>query len=228
MKSKTKKLVVTAMFVAMAYVMAFVVHFPVLPIAPFLKYDPKDVVIVISGFILGPMPALIVSILTSLLEFITRNDSGIIGLVMNAIASVGFCCTAAIVYKRKRTIKGALIGLILGALVMTAVMLLWNYVLTPIYSGLPREEVVKLMIPALLPFNLGKGIINGALTMLLYKPLVTVLRKAKLIEESQKSNDDDGGFDKELKKNRTIEIAVFSTLIIITGVVVLLVINGII
>ena len=64
-------------------------------------------------------------------------------------------------------------------------MLLWNYLITPIYMGMDREEiVVPMLIPVFLPFNLVKGGLNMALILLLYKPVVTALRKARLVPES--------------------------------------------
>ena len=58
---------------------------------------------------------------------------------------------------------------------MVLVMLLWNYLIAPIYMGYPREAVVELLIPAFLPFNLIKGGLNAAITMIIYKPVVKAL-----------------------------------------------------
>ena len=91
---------------------------------------------------------------------------------------------AAFIYKRKHTLKGAITGLIVGCLAATAVMLLWNVLITPLYLNQPREAVIGMLIPTLLPFNLGKYILNAAITMLIYKPIVTALRKANLLAPS--------------------------------------------
>jgi len=61
---------------------------------------------------------------------------------------------------------------------MVVVMMAWNYLITPIYMGYPREAVVKLLLPAFLPFNLLKGLLNAAITFLLYKPVISALRKS--------------------------------------------------
>lgn len=240
MKTNTKKLVLTAMFTALAFVVAILIHFPVIPIAPFLKFDPKDVIIVIAGFIMGPIPAAIISCISALLEFFARNDSGVIGLAMNAIASVSFCCTAAVIYKKAHTIKGAVLGLIAGTLVMTILMLLWNYILTPIYSGISREAVLELFFPALIPFNLLKGIVNSALTMLLYKPLVMALRKARLVDSHTiATHIDENGEEvtesgervevvKKKKKKLTIGTILTALFVLVTCVLVLLIINKVI
>ena len=85
---------------------------------------------------------------------------------------------------RRRKGMWLALGLVVGVLLMTALMLLWNYLITPIYMGQPREFVATLLIPYFLPFNLIKGGINATLTVLLYKPIVNALRKAKLVEPS--------------------------------------------
>ena len=75
-------------------------------------------------------------------------------------------------------------GLVLGTIFMTLVMLAWNYVLTPIYMGTPRAAVATMLIPVFLPFNLLKGSLNAAITLLLYRPLVRGLRSAGLFPRS--------------------------------------------
>ena len=107
-----------------------------------------------------------------------------IGCVMNILSTCSFACTAAFIYKKHHTLKGAVIGLLCGLVAMATVMVLWNYFLTPLYMGYPREAVAELLLPAFLPFNLLKGGLNTAITLLLYKPTVTALRKAHLVEVS--------------------------------------------
>lgn len=167
-----------------------------IPIADFLKYDPKDVIITVLGFIYGPLTALITAFVVCLLEAITVGTTGIIGAAMNFIASAGFACVAAFIYKKKRTLGGAALGLICGVFSMTVLMLLWNYFLTPIYMGYPREAVAAMLPTLFLPFNLVKGGINAAITMLLYKPVVISLRKADLIPASVGGGaaGEDGGY----------------------------------
>lgn len=180
MSIKTKRLTMIALMSALAYV---AVAFVRIPVVLFLKYEPKDIIITLGGFMFGPIASFIISLVVSMVEMITISDSGIIGCVMNVLASCSFACTAAFVYKKKRTRKGAIVGLLLGTLFMTMVMLLWNYFLSPFYMGYSREAVTKLLIPAFLPFNLLKGGINMALTFIVYKPLVSALRHAGMLEE---------------------------------------------
>lgn len=181
MKNKTKIVTLVGMLCAIAYVVMAIGR---IPIVLFLKYDPKDVIIVIGGFILGPLYALIISAVVSVIEMLSVSDTGIIGCIMNIISSCSFACTAAFIYKKVHNMKGAVIGLLSGMAMMVGVMLLWNYYITPIYMGYPREAVKELLLPAFLPFNLIKGSINVVITFLLYRPIVVALHRANLVEDS--------------------------------------------
>ena len=184
-KKLIRKTVTLSMLCALAYVAVFLSRM-LPPIVLFLQYDPKDVIITLGGFIFGPLSSAIISLVVSCVEAVTVSDTGPIGLLMNIISTCTFACTAAVIYKKKRTLSGAVIGLIAGCIFMTAAMLLWNYAITPFYMNIPRETVKGMLIPAFLPFNLIKGGLNTAFTLLLYKPVVTALRKAKLIAQAKK------------------------------------------
>ena len=181
MNQKTKKLTILAMLCALAYIVMLVGR---IPMVLFLKYDPKDVIITIGGFIYGPISAFSISAVVSLVEMITASDTGFYGLIMNIVSTCAFACVASLIYKKKRTLFGAIIGLVIGCLFMTATMLLWNYFITPHYMKQPQEVVAAMLLPVFLPFNLIKGGLNAAITMLLYKPVVSALRRANLIESS--------------------------------------------
>lgn len=178
---QNKKLIATALLCAMAYLVMLAVR---IPVVLFLKYEPKDVIITLGGFIFGPLTSITISFVVSVLEMLTVSDTGVIGLIMNILASCSFACTAAVIYKKWHTVKGALLGLIAGTAVLTVTMLIWNYVFLPIFMGFPRAEVAKLLFPAILPFNLLKGALNTALIILLYKHVVTALRHSGLVGES--------------------------------------------
>ena len=184
-RMSTRSLTTLAMLTAIAYVVMILSK--MLPqVANFLQMDLKDTVISIGGFLFGPLSAAIISIVVAVVEMFTVSDTGPIGCIMNVLATCAFTCTAAFVYKRFHTRRGAVIGLALGTVCLTVVMLLWNYLITPIYMGMDREQVVvPMLIPVFLPFNLVKGGLNMALILLIYKPVVTALRKARLAPESR-------------------------------------------
>ena len=176
--------VAMAMLTAVAYVVMYLCK--MLPsVMGFLDFDFKDVVICIGGFTFGPTAAAVISILVAFIEFITVSATGIIGLIMNILATTSFCCTACFIYKKRHTMAGAVIGLSAGVVALVCVMLLWNYLIMPLYSpGITRADVLALLPTVLLPFNLAKGGMNMAAILLLYKPVVTALRKAGLVPPS--------------------------------------------
>ena len=181
---KARDLTILALLAAVSYVVMYLSKLIPIHILGFLSFDLKDVIICIAGFLFGPLAAAGVSVVVSLIEMVTVGSTGLWGLLMNVLSTCAFVCAAAYFYQRNKTIKNAVIGLVVGVLLMTAVMLVWNWLITPIYMGQPREFVATLLIPYFLPFNLIKGGINATLTMLLYKPIVNALRKAKIVEPS--------------------------------------------
>ena len=186
-----KQMVMLALLAAIAYMMVTLIR---IPVVLFLKYEPKDVIITIGGFLFGPMASFVVSLLVSLLEMVTISETGPIGALMNLLSTCTFACTAAIIYKKKHTLGGAILALIGGTILMTTAMLLWNWLITPIYMGYPRDVVAGMLVPVFLPFNLLKAGLNSAFVLFLYKPLVTALRKTGLVA----SKEQVGGSSKKM------------------------------
>ena len=125
--------------------------------------------VALGGLIWGPFTSCIVSVVVASIEMVTVSDTGIIGWIMNILQTLSFACTAAYIYKKKHTLSGAIIGLVTGCVAMTIIMILWNYLITPIYMGIPREAVAKMLLPVFLPFNLLKASLNTAFTLIIYK-----------------------------------------------------------
>ena len=181
-KMNTKSLAAIGMLCAIAFVAKLISSiFPM--VSGFLSFDLKDVIIVIGGFMMGPMAAAIITVVVSLIEMVTISSTGLIGLVMNILSSCSFACVASVIYHRNRKMTDAVVGLVSGVIAMTIVMLIWNYLITPLYMSVPREVVAGMLMTVFLPFNVVKGGINATLAMLLYKPIVTALRRARLIDE---------------------------------------------
>ncbi len=217
MNEKTKRLTTLAMLSAAAYLVMLVGRITIIPTVDFLKYDPKDIIIVIGGFLFGPFASLLMSLVVSLIEMLTVSGTGFWGMGMNVLSTCSFACTAAWIYKKKRTQMGAALGLVAGVFVMTGVMLLWDYFIIPIYMGVAREVVAAMMAPALLPFNLIKGGLNAGITILLYKPVVSALRKARLVPASRNSG-----------RKGSLGVILVALLAVASGVLLILVLRGII
>lgn len=178
--NRTKKLTLTAMFAALAYVLMLVTRIPITSLS-FLKCDLKDMILAVCGFVLGPIPALLATFVVTLIEMVTVSSSGVIGFFMNLLSSACFVCPAAFFYKKRHDIRSAIFGLAVGVLLMTGAMLLWNYFLTPLYMGWPRAQIAEMLVPTFLPFNLIKGAINAALTILIYKPISRALKHSGML-----------------------------------------------
>ena len=183
MNMTTKKITTLGMLCGLAVIVNLLIHFPLIPSVEFLSYDAKDVIIVIGGFIYGAGSAFIMSVITSLLEIMYRGGN-LLDVLMNVISTCTFACVAAWIYKRDHTREGAFIGLGAGIVCCVLSMLLWNYIVTPIYFGMPREAVVSILVPGILPFNLLKCGLNSGLTLFLYKPIVGIFRRTSLVEHT--------------------------------------------
>ena len=171
------KLASIAMLSALAFLARLVFKIPV----SFLTFDIKDTVIALGGLVFGPVSGVIIALLVSLIEMII-SETGPIGFVMNFISSAVFVGVASVIYKFKRTFNGAIIGLFTSVAATTAVMMLMNVLLTPIYQGVPRSVVISMLPTLFLPFNFAKTLLNAAVVLLIYKPCVVALRKAKILE----------------------------------------------
>ena len=213
-KLTTKELTTLAMLTAIAYALVATVR---IPIVLFLKYEPKDVVITIGGFLMGPGAVLASSCVVALIEMFTISETGIIGCIMNLLSTCSFAFTAAYVYKQRHTMGGAIAGLVTGSVVMVVTMLLWNYLITPLYmTGTSRSDIAGMLIPVFLPFNLLKAGLNSACILLLYKPVVNGLRRAGLLPAVSGHS------------SKKIGVTVFAALLLITCILCVLVLRGII
>ena len=170
--AKVKWLVEMALLCAMSLVLMYVVRFSIFPAAPYLEYDMADVPILIGTFLFGPVSGL------SLLQWITVSiASGWVGAVMHFFATGAFVLIAGLIYKKMHSLKGALIGLVCGSLVMIALMIPLNLIFTVHYNGVPAQVVQGMIWPILVPFNAIKAGINSVVTFLAYKPISRLFKK---------------------------------------------------
>ncbi len=205
-----KEIAIIGMLSAIAYVIVVAIRIPIFPAFDFLKYEAKDVAIAIGGLIWGPLTALIVSILVAFFELISISSTGPIGMLFNVVASVMFTCVPAMVYKKHKTINGAIFGLVLGAVLTIITMILWNYIITPIYTGMPRQVIADMIPVAILPFNLVKYGINSALVLLLYKPVIHRLKSVKSLHLEETNH--------AAKSKLHLNISVLITAFILLGI----------
>ena len=168
----TKRIAMYALFVALSMAVSFV-EFPIVPGVEWLKYDPSGIVSLVAGFAYGPAAAVIVSVLGFLPHLFTNPW----GTLMAVLVALALSVPAALIYRRNKTRKGAVIGIIVGAIAALAVAIVGNMIVTPFYAHMTTAQVVALIVPALLPFNALKFTIHGVVTFLIYKPISNLLSK---------------------------------------------------
>lgn len=181
-KINPKKLITISVFSAIAYISTLIIHIPVFN---FLTYDPKDVVLMLVGFMYGPLAGITSAIVVCFLEFITISSTGIIGFIMGSVSSISFVGTVALIYKYRRNLSGTIIGLLSAIGMMTSVMILWNYFIIPIYMAVPQEQIIKILIPVILPFNILKSALNAFIFIIIYKPISLILKNTNFEEKDE-------------------------------------------
>ena len=163
----TKKLVRVSLLCAISVVLVYFIHFPLIPSAPFLEYDPADISIILIGLSYGTGWGLLATIIVSVIQGITVSSaSGWIGIVMHIVSTGVFVITVSEVHKKT---SKRIPSLVLGAIAMVLIMIPINLVFTGIFMGTGVMTVVKMLIPAIIPFNLLKAGINAAIAGLLFK-----------------------------------------------------------
>ena len=163
------------------------IEFPLAFIAPpFIKIDLSDIPALIGGFAMGPVAGITIELVKCILTFFVRGTTtGGVGELSNFIVGALFVGLSAKFYSRHRTYRGAVVGLLLGVVGMTVVATLSNFfVVFPLYGKImPMDAIIKmgravtprvntlwdLMIYCIVPFNLVKGLIISAATLVLYK-----------------------------------------------------------
>lgn len=175
--SNTLRLAKMGMLVAISIVLVHFIHFPIFPAVAFLEYDPADIPILMGTFAFGPLAGLLLTIVTAVIQGVTVSAaSGVYGIIMHIIATSTMVLVAGVIYKKNKTRKGAVIGLICGVFAWVIVMMGANMVITPLFMGVPRNVVWDLM-PFIAAFNFIKAGINAIVTFLLYKRISGFLHR---------------------------------------------------
>lgn len=194
-KSKTsiRYMARVAVLTAIASVL-MLLEFPLWFAPGFYKLDMSEAVILMGGFALGPGAAILIEFLKNLINILLNGTTtAYIGEMANFITGCAFVVPAAVIYKYHKNKKGALVSMIAGSLSLALIGSLLNYfVLIPAFSrfyNMPIDSIIgmgsavnplvtdlkSLVVCAVAPFNLVKGILCSVLAMLLYKRVSKVL-----------------------------------------------------
>ena len=167
-----------------------------LPFAPsFYELDLSEVPVLIGCFSMGPMAGALIELIKIVLNFVINGTITVgVGETANFIIGCSFCVPAGIIYKKNKTKKGAIIGLVVGTLFMTILGCFVNaYVLLPTYATafhMPIESLIEMgtkvnghidnlftfVMFAVVPFNLLKGIVVSVIVLGIYKKISPILK----------------------------------------------------
>lgn len=167
-----------------------------LPFAPsFYEIDFSEVPVLIGCFSMGPLAGALIELVKIILNFVINGTiTAGVGEVANFIIGCSLCVPAGIIYKKNKTKKGALIGLVVGTVFMTTLGCFVNaYILLPTYSvafGMEIEQLVEMgtavnaninslftfVMFAVVPFNLLKGVLDSVIVIAIYKKISPILK----------------------------------------------------
>ncbi len=183
MKTNTKSNIINmaqlAMLAAISIVLVAFVRIPLIPAVPFLEYDMADAPILIAALLFGTVPSLIVLFIVSVIQAFLFGGNGWVGLIMHFVASGALVVLVGQFYKHKHKYTYAIIGMILGTITMTAIMIPMNYIFTVHFFGTPKAVVDAIMLPGIIPFNLIKAGLNSLIAGLIFKALTPFINKNK-------------------------------------------------
>lgn len=194
--SNTQRITLIGIFSALAAVLMYLeIPFFFAPPEAY-KLDFSEVPVLISSFMLGPVEGIITECLKIVIKLIIKPTStAFVGEFANLVVGITFVLPASIIYKKKKTRKGALIGMTAGTLTMTVVGCFVNaFILLPafayLFGNVPVSEIIKLgtavnpaitnmftfIVLAVVPVNIVKGVLVSLVTFLIYKPVTKGIR----------------------------------------------------
>ncbi|MCY6485655.1 ECF transporter S component [Clostridium aestuarii] len=204
-KSNLNKTIKITLLSVMAFIlMFFEIPLPIFP--SFLKIDISDLPALFGTFSFGPVAGVLIELFKNILHIMFKGtQTGFVGEFANFLVGSIFVVVAGSVYKYKKSKKTAILGLIVGSLVMSVSAAVLNYhIFLPLFAKAfkaPIEAFVKmgtvvnpkikdlkdLVMWSILPFNLIKCFVVSAITIPVYKKISPVLHKEEMLEDNKKS-----------------------------------------
>lgn len=172
----TRQLVTMALMCAIASLFSFV-QIPLIPGVSFLTYDPSLMPAMVCGFAFGPGAGIAVGSIAAVIHGLILGEW--VGSLMNIFATAFFVLPAALLYRRMHTLKGAITGLVISVITATAGAILVNLTIGVWFYYGSADVIIPLILPALLPFNLVKTILNALLTLVVYKAVSNLITPKK-------------------------------------------------
>ncbi|EOU2088395.1 TPA: ECF transporter S component [Clostridium perfringens] len=198
MKTKTlntNRFIKLSLLSAIAVILMYI-DFPVIPILPWLKIDLSDVPALMGAFAFGPLAGVIIELMKNLLILIVKGTgTGFVGELANFLVGVALVWPAALVYKKNKTKKTAILGMVLGVLCIEVVGILANvYLLLPAYGmAMSKAELMQYVTVGLIPFNGIKSILVCGITYALYKKVsVSIFKVEPMLDKPKQMKENLG------------------------------------
>lgn len=198
MKTKTlntNRFIKLSLLSAIAVILMYI-DFPVIPIFPWLKIDLSDVPALMGAFAFGPLAGVIIELMKNLLILIVKGTgTGFVGEFANFLVGVALVWPAALVYKKNKTKKTAILGMVLGVLCIEVVGILANfYLLLPAYGmAMSKTELMQYVTVGLIPFNGIKSILVCGITYALYKKVsVSIFKVEPMLDKPKQMKENLG------------------------------------
>ena len=192
---KTNKMIKISLLAAIAVILMYI-EFPVIPIFPWLKIDLSDVPALMGAFAFGPLAGVIIELMKNLLILIVKGTgTGFVGELANFLVGVALVWPAALVYKKNKTKKTAILGMVLGVLCIEVVGILANvYLLLPAYGmAMSKAELMQYVTVGLIPFNGIKSILVCGITYALYKKVsVSIFKVEPMLDKPKQMKENLG------------------------------------
>lgn len=174
---KTNTMAKVGMLAAAAFILQLIGTYMGIKVGGFLDVEISDLPAIIGALALGPYAGVAIELVKNILHcFMTTT--GFIGEAANFIVNGVFVLVAGLIYKFNKTKKTALIGLLTATLAMSIAGILANmFLLLPLYMpASSAAERLKIVLTVITPFNLCKGVILSAVTVIIYKKISPVLK----------------------------------------------------
>lgn len=172
----TRQLVTMALMCALSAVFQFI-QIPIIPGVTFLTYDPSLVPAMVCGFAFGPAAGIVVGTIASVIHGLVLGEW--VGSLMNIVATVCFVLPAALIYRKSHTLTGAIVGLVVSCIAATLGALASNLTIGVWFWYGSVDVIVPMLLPAIVPFNLVKTILNSVLTCVIYKSISNLITPRK-------------------------------------------------
>ena len=179
MKNNTNRLIKISLLSAVSLVLMYF-DFPVIPAFPWLKMDLSDVPALLGTFGFGPLVGVTIELIKNILYFFTKGSS-VAGVLANFLFGAALVFPAGLIYHRKKSKKTAIIGMLVGTVVMEVAGIFGNiYILLPLYGmKMTAEQLTQYVLVGIVPFNAVKALIVNVVTYFVYKRISVSVFKAE-------------------------------------------------